>query len=258
MSLRFTIALLVAGSITAYFAWMARPDTADLAELADNCEFPGISSTQFRELVREAKVLIDAQRAVWQAPVERSSDSGGVSIPILGELTLRFLKPSNSTFETVARLHALVRALDGRIQAKVIGSAYRDEQKPSPGPTMTVRSSDPNWKHGQPPSQPRLRVQLSAQGGQWLFHHPTGRHFEAWLLGSRHEEFDIFISTFPPTKSNMEDVLSGRNILDVAFISYNRKLLWRSTRWGQERLPNRCPDMKAISAKLNIIAEEGL
>ncbi len=245
------------GLFVTYFGWLARPDFSDRADVSDSCSFPGISEFQFRKFASEVKILFASQKTELNAKIKRTPDSSASYLPQLGKLTLDFIKSSSSTAETIARLHAIGRALDGRMFSQVYTTpSYIYDKNQKPGPRLSAAASDPNWKLGQPKVQQHLFVSFRAQGGQWLFDHPIGRRIESWIIGRRYVDFEYGISTSLPTTTSIDSVLAGQNIKNVFFISHHLPLMRHDISWGDKRIPNHCPDMPAIDTRLKTIAAD--
>lgn len=136
MKKRYLIPLILIGLVTARVAWVSRPEPGDHAELTDTCEFNGFPNAKYRALITEAKALLAPHRrkiANEANRPERERKRDNSELPTLSRLALQFLAPSQSTTETMVRLLALARAMDGRPTVSAHVSDYDATYKSTKG-----------------------------------------------------------------------------------------------------------------------------
>jgi hypothetical protein len=231
MRKRGKILLGIAGIIVAYFAWVSRPESGDHAERTDTCTFPGITNAQFRDLVVEAKGLIEPER-------HRIADgAGNIKMlspnPPLRDVAVKFIVKSQSTVETLARVHAFGRALDARVHDAAPAPGY---QYPGPSVIWSERDSEDRVLTGK-----RLRVWAEYQGPPGLFRWNAETWFVARLFGRRYESFWLWLWFDVPDGLTPQELMAGPRIVDSG--AKKGLLVWplNSIRWGDIRIENRCP-----------------
>ena len=211
--------ILIAAAIGAlYFAWLSRPGRHAHAELYDVCKFSTITTSQYRDLISEAKQLIFGKVGTIRKDTIQHT-GGAYSNAALADFAMLFLKRSASTEETFVRFHAFGRAIEGRAldsapsQGIVGASAIFDNMGPQgsiPNPDLVL--------NGAFQLDPGL---FRRSWYDWILGRLMGRRFDVVHLSARY--------AYPGT-SSLEASMTGSQ-LAVTFVSiYPLAYLLNSTK----------------------------
>lgn len=227
----WAVLLILVGAVVGYFAWVSRPEPGDRAELTDSCAFPTIDNTRYRELVAEAKSLIEpksAQIAYGDGNIEQNTRN-----PPLRDLALEFVKRSQSTEESFVRLFAFGRALNGRVE----DVAPAGETFAGPWALWLDRDSADGKLRS-----PQLSMYARFQAPPGLFNYPIGTWITARLFGRRYDRFRIGIWFDIPESVAIEIALKGSYVVDAGATKAILIDPLSSIHWGDRRIENRCPN----------------
>lgn len=238
MKKRYLIPLLLFGLVVARVAWVSRPEPGDHAELTDTCEYKGFPNEKYRALIAEAKAMLAPHRETIRSEASVSDGRIFHKLPTLARLAYQFLAPSQLTTETMVRLLAMARALDGRV-GRTIDSGIVDY--------------DATYKPVNGRANVAISVTFSAPIG--TLRHDFLRTIELRLWGRRHDRLAITAFGFPyrdyagPSTST-EDMLPGSRIKQVVSSGGNSlSFLTTGFNFGDSRAPFGCPDIDGFISR---------
>ena len=236
-----TIAIVFLCAV-AYIVWLSRPELFEPSARDDNCSFPTISTSHYRQLIDEASQLVSHHRQrIWRATIERDR-GGGYSNPVLAEVFATFLRESKSAEDAFVRFHAFGRALNGRI-------AWLPTFKNLPSAETAFVTFDENG----PVAKPALRVGGDFQFTPGLFRRTWYDLILGRILGQRYDVAYFRATYAPPTSEDPNQALGATSLIAVTVTLRDLYTFTGGADQGSQRLGNICP--KTASALLRLQAQ---
>lgn len=240
---------VLAAIVVAYLAWMSRPDPAEHPEAIDICTFPTITNERYRNLIAEAKRIVDPQRReIWNASA--LGDGNYYSNAVISQLLRSFMAQSPNTEETFVRFHAFGRAFGGHL------TWLSANANNIPSAEATITTFD---RHSGKIVHPYIVLSGGFQvspghfkrtWADWMFGRLWGRWYDFITLSIEYSK--------PLSAEDHNLALSGNSIKHVEF---NSQILFsplNDMRWGDRYFKNQCPDtMGAIARFDNRLKNQG-